>query len=362
VNSLPKYMQLKQEIISWIHSGKFKPEEKLPSEHEMSELFGFSRQTVRQAIGELVQEGWLERAQGKGTFVSKTPSNTRKPVDVKTVALITTYISDYIFPTIVRGVESTLRSRGYRLLLSSTDNLKDKERESLEMVMSQMPNGLIIEPTKSAEGNPNFNYFLSLDYQNIPYLMIHETYSDLACPCIKLDDEFGGFVAAEHLIQLGHRRIVGFFKTDDLQGINRLKGFTQAHREYGIPLPPNSIMRYSTEDRSTLPHQYLNELLESDQRPSAIVCYNDELAIELLQVIRGKGLQVPNDISIVGFDDANLATATEVKLTTLSHPKEEMGKLAAEMLLAWIEKTSKPENKVFIPELIVRESTRKVER
>ncbi|MDB5083506.1 MAG: araR [Bacilli bacterium] len=358
---MPKYMQLKQEIVSWINSGRYRPGDQLPSEHEISDQFGFSRQTVRQAIGELVQEGWLERTQGKGTFVSRTPASLRKTGDFKTVALITTYISEYIFPSIVRGVESTLRARGYRLLLSSTDNRKEKEKESLELMMSQTLSGLIIEPTKSAEGNPNFSYFLSLDYQHIPFVMIHEKYRDLECPTIKLDDERGGFLATEHVIKLGHRKVVGFFKSDDLQGIDRMKGFMRAFHENGVPLSPEAIVRYQTEERTLLPMERLRLLLESQQKPTAIVCYNDELAIQLLDVIRRSGLQIPRDISIVGFDDAPIAAAAEVKLTTLSHPKEEMGRTAAEMLINWIEGNASPEYKVFAPELIVRESTKRMD-
>lgn len=358
MSSIPKYAQLKQEIISWINSAKYKPNQQLPSEHEMAEQFGFSRQTVRQALGELVQEGWLHRTQGKGTFVSDVAAAERKSADGQTIALITTYISDYIFPTIVRGVESSLRAQGYQLLLSSTDNEKERERESLELMMRQGISGLIIEPTKSAEGNPNFNYFLSLDNQRIPYVMLHEKYNDLDCPVVRLDDQAGGYKAAEHLLKLGHRRIVGMFKVDDMQGVHRMKGFVQAHREHEVALQTEYLVRYRTEEKYTFPAAKLRELLAQDERPTAIVCYNDELAIQLLQVLREQQLQVPDDISIVGFDDATLATATEVQLTTLKHPKEEMGAAAVEMLLSCMDNKTVVHDRVFMPELIVRQSTR----
>lgn len=358
MSTLPKYAQLKQVIISWINSAKYKPNQQLPSEHEMAEQFGFSRQTVRQALGELVQEGWLHRTQGKGTFVSDVAAAERRTADGQRIALITTYISDYIFPAIVRGVESSLRAHGCQLLLSSTDNEKERERESLEFMMRQGINGLIIEPTKSAEGNPNFNYFLSLENQKIPYVMLHEKYNDLDCPVVRLDDQAGGFKAAEHLLKLGHRRIVGMFKVDDMQGVSRMKGFVQAHRELGVALQTEHLVRYRTEEKFTMPAAALIELLAQDERPTAIVCYNDELAVQLLQVLREHQLQVPDDISIVGFDDATLATATEIQLTTLKHPKEEMGAAAVEMLLSCMGNKAVVQDRVFTPELIVRQSTK----
>ncbi|OXM84421.1 GntR family transcriptional regulator [Paenibacillus rigui] len=362
---MPKYLQLKQEILSWFHSGRLQPEEQMPTENEIAALFQVSRQTVRQTFGVLEQDGWIYRVQGKGTFVSNPQS--RKEENTQTIGIITTYISDYIFPHIVRGAEAALRSKGYRLLLSSTDNDKAKERESLQLMMSQPLSGLIIEPTKSAEGNPNLSYYLSLDYKQIPYLMINERYTEMSCPYLKVDDEAGGYLATHHLIEWGHRRIAGFFKMDDLQGTHRLKGFIRAHYDAGVPLSPELVVHYTTEEKEEKPFQALVSMLRKppESRPSALVCYNDELAVRLLEAIRQEGLSVPQDISIVGFDDSTLATATEVKLTTLTHPKTEMGALAAELLINRIEgKTEgkqEQEAHIFQPEMIIRESTRKIE-
>ncbi|WP_246469501.1 GntR family transcriptional regulator [Cohnella nanjingensis] len=355
----PKYLQLKEEIVSWIAGGRYLPGDKLPSENELAERFALSRQTVRQSIGELVQEGWLSREQGKGTFVARPSAERRPSGGNRTVGLLTTHISDYIFPSIVRGVEAALKERGYRLLLSSTDNRKDRERESLETMLTQGVCGLIVEPTKSAEGNPNFEAFMALEYHGIPMLMINEQYPDLDWPCVKLDDAAGGRLATDHLLSAGHRRIAGFFKTDDLQGVQRMKGFVQAHRERHLAVPPELLVRYATEEKDSRPHEALRELLAQPEPPTAIVCYNDQLAVGLLDVVRKAGLRVPEDLSIVGYDDSFLATATEIKLTTVAHPKAEMGETAAMLLLDLLE-TGRPEarrGKVYEPKLIVREST-----
>ncbi|MFD0671258.1 GntR family transcriptional regulator [Cohnella sp. GCM10027633] len=357
----PKYLQLKTQILSWITGGRFRPGDKLPSENELAEQFGLSRQTVRQSIGSLVQEGWLAREQGKGTFVSKLPAERRGNADNRTIGIVTTYISDYIFPSIVRGVEATLKERGYRLLLSSTDNRKDRERESLESMLSHGVCGLIVEPTKSAEGNPNFDNYLALEDHGIPLVMINERYPDLACPSVLLDDEAGGFAAAEHLLSLGHGRIAGFFKTDDLQGVRRMKGFIRAHREHGLPIDNGLLVRYATEDKDSRPREALRELLRGSEPPTSIVCYNDQLAVGLLDLIRELELRVPEDLSIVGYDDSFLATASEIKLTTIEHPKSALGELAATMLIHRLETGSDrfEGDKLYAPKLIVRQSTAK---
>lgn len=357
---LPKYIQLKQKILSWLDSGHLKPDEQIPSENEIAGQFGMSRQTVRQALGDLEKEGWLYKLQGKGTFVSQP--KTRQIQNMQMVGMITTYISDYIFPHIVRGAEGVLRDRGYSLTLSSTDNDKVKERNNLESLLVQPIRGAIIEPTKSAQGNPNLDLYLALQVHGIPFIMINERYPELHCPCLKMDDEAGGYIAAKHLIELGHRNIAGFFKTDDLQGANRLKGFIRAHREHKLSFQPGTITHYSTETASTVPYAAAVSMLGQEQphRPTAFVCYNDELAIRLLQAARETGLSVPDQLSIVGFDDSPLSTAAEVKLTTIAHPKSAMGIDSANLLLDMIEGKASPaaEDIVYAPELILRESTR----
>jgi GntR family transcriptional regulator of arabinose operon len=361
--ALPKYRQLKQEILTWLESGKLKPDEQMPSEHEIASRFAMSRQTVRQALGELEQEGWLYRLQGKGTFVSPqrgggTGQGQGGRQEAQTVGMITTYISDYIFPHIVRGAEAALRGRGFGLLLSSTDNDKEKETDSLAMMLGQPLAGLIVEPTRSALGNPNLHHYLALQYRGVPIVMINERYPELNFPCVKLDDELGGFLAAEHLIRLGHRRIAGFFKSDDLQGVNRMRGFLRAHQQYEVPLEPAAVVNYHTEEKLAKPYEAALAMLRREDRPTAVVCYNDELAVTLLEAVRQLGLQVPRDLSVVGFDDSPLATATEIKLTTLSHPKEELGVKAVELLAAMLEGgPAAAADTVYAPELVVRDST-----
>lgn len=367
-----KYSIVKESIKSKILDGTYQPHQKISSESELMEEFGVSRHTVRLAIGDLVAKGWLYREQGSGTFCAdrtKLESHLSHP-NSNSVAIVTTYISDYIFPSIIRGAEKYLREKGYNVSLFSTNNNHETEKEVLETILSLHFDGVIVEPTKSSIANPNISYYLNLESKKIPYLMINAYYDELGPVSITIDDEKGGYIQAEHLIKLGHKNIVGFFKTDDQQGSNRMKGYLKAHRDYNITIAPNNIITYDTDEKDRKPLEVFKKILETrnDQSPTAVICYNDELAIKLLDILREKKLRIPEDISIVGFDDSFLASVSEVKLTTIKHPKSELGEKAGKIILELIHqmkenrKTEKSpiESFIYEPKLIVRNSTKKI--
>lgn len=363
----PKHSIVREHILSKIINGTFAPHQKINSESELMDHFNVSRHTVRQAIGDLVNQGWLYSKQGSGTFCADKSKQQIAGSKIKNIAIITTYISDYIFSSIIRGAESYLSKNGYNVSLFSTNNDHENEKEFLERILMLHPDGAIIEPTKSAIANPNLSLYLNLEKLKIPYIMINAFYDELEPLSITIDDEQGGYIQTKHLIELGHKNIIGFFKTDDLQGTKRMKGYLKALREHNITINPQFIVAYDTSNKMTEPVEKLNSLLmqlnNTDRKPTGIVCYNDELAILLLDVLRKRNIMVPHDISIIGFDDSFLAEASEVKLTTIAHPKNKMGEDAAKMIIESITKTNenqkynKLESTIYEPKLILRSST-----
>lgn len=365
-----KYSVVKQSIKSKILSGTYTANQKIKSESELMKQFGVSRHTVRLAIGDLVTEGWLYKEQGSGTFCADKTENEKKiSSSTKDIAIITTYMSDYIFPSIIRGAEEVLSQNQYNVTLFSTNNNHETERGVLEKILSQSFDGVIIEPTKSAISNPNINYYLNLESKKIPYIMINSYYDELEPLSVTMNDERGGFLQTEHLINFGHKNIVGFFKTDDAQGSKRMKGYLKAHRSYNIAIKPHNIVTYKSDEKETKPKEEFRKLLSSNdgERPTAIVCYNDELAIKLLDVVREMNLQVPEDLSIIGFDNSFLTEVSEVKLTTIEHPKSELGKASAKLISDLVINKKSEQKKdeeiksiVFEPKLVIRNSTKEL--
>lgn len=355
----PKYLKLKEYIIENIIRKGLKQGEKILSENELAEKFNICRHTVRQAIGELVAEGWLYREHGKGTFVNKRPDE--KDTSSKTIAVITTYLNDYIFPAIIRGVDTVLSSNGYTIMLSCTYNLHEKEKICLENLRNQNIAALIAEPTKSALPNPNIALYREIENSGIPVLFIHGIYRDIRSSYLVEDDEKAGYIATKHLIDLGHKRIGGIFKIDDIQGHIRFSGFQRAMTEKDLEFADSRVMWFDTgEEDEKINGCTSKKLISMLEECTAIVCYNEQIAIRLMDAIRRTGRSVPEDISLVSFDDSQLAVASEVKLTTVAHPKEKLGEEAGKIIIEMLAGHKENYEVKMQPELIVRNSTRKL--
>lgn len=352
-DKVPKYVQIAEYFKDKIISREIELGDKLMSESEIVEHFKVSRHTVRQALVQLEKENFIYKEQGRGTFSCYKEKNEIN----KNVAVLTTYISNYIFPPIISGIEEVLSSAGYTLSLYNTNNEKVKEREYLKKIIDSGFAGLIIEPTMSALENVSEDLYKALSEKNMPYVMINAQYEDFNSAYVVMDDVEGGNVLTKYLIHMGHKNIVGIFKTDDLQGVKRQKGYLKALETAGIEVKDEYMGKYVTGQESFLPYEFISNLLRKEDKPTAVVCYNDQVAFYVLQAVRDAGLRVPEDISIVGYDDSDISTATEIKLTTIRHPKEEMGRRVARFLINMIEQNEKNPFFVYKPELIVRNST-----
>ena len=167
-----------QKVIEWIteniDSGVLRPGERIPSENELCDRFDLSRQTIRHAIAQMAEDGLLESRRGSGTYVSDIRAQEGER---SVVAVVTTYVDDYIFPSTIRGIESALSDKGYSMQLSFTNNTVGKERQILKDLLSRNDvAGVIMEPVKSALPNPNTDLYLKLQDRKVKVLFINSFY------------------------------------------------------------------------------------------------------------------------------------------------------------------------------------------
>jgi GntR family transcriptional regulator of arabinose operon len=330
-----RYNDIAHAIKSQITEGQFKSGQRIPTEDSLSKTFSASRQTIRQALGILKHEGKIYQVQGSGTYVSdQYESSTRKTRSSRqNIAIICTYISDYIFPTIMRGIERELTDQGYNLNLVATGNRVARERRILlQIIADNEIDAIIVEGTKTGFPNPNISPYQKIMEMNIPIVFLHCSYPELTnSVVVGMDDYAGGKFASRKLIASGCRKIAGVFKSDDTQGLLRYKGFFDGILESGLGLECAEIRWFTTEDIEVRGNRLGCEQLSSivGTGIDGIVCYNDQITTAFIRDARDYGIQLSH---IISFDNSTLCSSALYPYVSLGHQKEKLGSIAAQKI------------------------------
>jgi len=354
-----KYQLVYEWIRACINDGTFTAGNKLYSENVIAEQFKISRLTVRKAIENLESEGLIYKIRGSGTYVNDISKVVTK--DTKKIGVITTVLSDYLFTSIIRGIDSVISESGYTMSLGMTNNLFQDERRVLKSIVESGVDGLIIETTKSALPNPNIDLFRRFDEMGIPYVFIHGYYKELDPVYVVTEDSNCGTKAVEYLFSLGHKNIACIFKSDDMQGVQRFSGFARGLTSLGLEIKDNRLIWFATDgEEEVFTGENENLVLEKIKGCTAIVCYSDLLAMLLIKFLNCHEIKVPEDISVIGFDNWSVSHLSLINITTFDHPKEKLGQEAAIRLLQMINNGKKVESLSMNMEMIIRDSTAKI--
>lgn len=355
-----KYMDIVKWTSEQIDVGIFEANSRFLSEAELCRKFNCSRQTVRKALDILEQEGRILRVQGSGTFIAagtNVPDLNHRDPETKsmTIGLMSTFMDNYIFPSILRGIESVVSDLGYALQLASTDNSVEGEARALRLLMSRPLDGLIVEPTRSALPCANLDLYYVAERKGIPMVFIDSFYPELSFPHVALDDVKAGYLATHHLIDMGHRDIATVFPHSNRQGHLRYLGYVKALSERGIPIKEQHISWYSRANMTQIAQG--GHFLEILADCSALLAYNDWVAVTIIGYLKEHGIAVPDDLSVVGIDNSEVARVRG--LTSVAHPASDLGKTAARLLLSMIN-GEKVESYLFPPRLETRGTVKKL--
>ena len=327
-----KYQMVADALRAGIREGRYP--KTLPTEQALCAQFQVSRQTVRQALSLLEAERLIDRRQGSGSHVREQhdPAARRR----MNIAVVTTYISDYIFPSILREIEAVCSENNSVPLLFATQNQFENERKILMTLLGmEQLDGVLVEGTKTGLPNPNIPLYRMLMDRGVPLVFLHGNYEELPDTLSVLDDNVGGGrMLVEHLVRKGHRSISGVFKYDDLQGRQRFVGYLEASQALGLPLEDRNILWYSTDQKDAFLKDGFAEAW-ADQlaaRGGGVVCYNDEIASRLVSYLTKKGVSVPGRVAVVSFDNSQYSEMSVPRITSLSHGQNNVGRLAAELL------------------------------
>jgi LacI family transcriptional regulator len=273
----------------------------------------------------------------------------------KTLGLVITNIANPFYIELAQGIESTARGLGYNIIFCSTHSDLSTEKQHIDMLRSKGVDGIIF--SSAHMGDPNI---LTLAEEAFPIVLVNRrTYHPIVrekVDYVGIDNILGGFLAVEHLIRLGHRRIgVIGGSSESSVGFERLEGGKKALITYGL----EAITDYFLEGDflKGCGYQGGKQFLRMRERPTAVFAANDYMALGAYQAVIEEGYRVPEDLALIGFNDIEFTATKGVELTTIGQKKYEMGTLAVRILVDKIEGTERDlsTKEIFLkPELIIR--------
>jgi GntR family transcriptional regulator, arabinose operon transcriptional repressor len=355
----PKYRQVFDTIEESIHSGRYEPGQKLPSEAHLVNEFGTSRITVIRALRELQQRGLIHRRAGSGSYVSDGVASSES---LLFGLLIPNLVETEIFGPICQGMAESSQRRKHALLWGDTaPSLEDKEIQTLNLCRQYVAKkvaGVFFAPLEQTPENDRINEaaVAVLNEAGIPIVLLDRGY--LPYPqrspydLVSIDHRRAGFLATEHLLKLGCERIAFVAYAHSASTVDaRIAGYREAFFVAGATFEPSLVQRLSGNDVSDL-----GRIVER-LKPQAIVCANDRTAGKVMHTLIERGYRIPRDMRIVGIDDVQYANLLPVPLTTVHQPCREIGVAAVAAMLERIASPDAPTRDILLDcRLVVRES------
>ena len=354
---VPVRLQLRSILIAEIDDGVYLPNQRIPSERDLAERYAASRASVREVIAELISAGLLFRSGGRGTFVSERPAR-RGETPPEVYRQIGFWISEQIFhfiqagyTRILTGAEEECRAAGFSLAVHSIR----EEAQSLDLLFAndgQRPEaaGHIVA------GGLRKSILERIERLNKPLALVDPLLRTQVegIDTVRIGYGAGTREAVRHLVGLGHREIgfIGFPASE------KYEAFWHALEENGVPYAPRFVQFLQLPDlapSAITGFQAMNRLLAAPTRPSAVIMANDYLALGALEALAIAGVAVPEEMSLIGFDDIGQGG---VPLTTVSCDLVEAGRLAARAVLDRIADPSQPCREAVVPvKLLARRSS-----
>lgn len=258
-----------------------------------------------------------------------TPSAVARSLKVretKTIGLLVTATNNPFFAEVMAGVEQYCQQHQYNLIIATTDGDAKRLQQNLQTLMHKQVDGLLLMC-----GDSRFQADIELTI-SLPLVVMDWWFTELNADKILENSALGGYLATKALIDAGHRKIgiiTGNLKKSVAQ--NRLQGYKNALSEAKIALNPHWIVESHFDFEGGV--LGIQSLLTQSSRPTAVFCCSDTIAVGAYQAIQQQGLRIPQDLSIMGYDDIELARYLSPPLSTICQPKAELGKLAVEALL-----------------------------
>jgi len=275
-----------------------------------------------------------------------------------TAGLIVPDLVHSFFAEVATGLSNALRRKNYSLLISSSQGDPELERREIRRLLSQRLDALVIASTQTAVES-----FRLVEEQRVPYILLDRTFLGLPANFVGVDDVKVGNIATEHLVAIGCQRIAHVCGAATSTAVGRLEGYKQTLAKHGFTPARGFVVPGRSADVDSWRSGYdaMKKLLALSPRPDGVFCYNDPIAIGVIDAILHAGLRVPEDIAVIGCGNLHFDKSLRVPLSSIDQQSGAIGERTGKLLLAMIDAKTppRPRNILLEPALVVRESTQR---
>lgn len=347
---IPQYFQLQTWLAEQIQEGIFKPQDRIPTEEELVQLTGLARATVRQAIQNLANMGYLTRKKGLGTFVTIPQLSQQKQT---IVGIIVPDIRAGYAPELARGVEDKAAKSKHSLMVCSSDDLFIKAEYHANRLIENSVSGVIYVPTASPDAK-NKMIVQKFRERNIPVVLADRSIPNLEIDLVTTDNLDGAYKITTYLISKGHRKIAFVFSNIVSTERLRFEGYKKALGDNGISFDPSIVVSHPGPFNDVQFSKYAQSILRQRKKITAIFAAHDRIAFTFYAVAKEVGISFPEDLSIVGYDDLNFHT---VPLTTMHQPIYEMGEESMKLIGTRIRGSKEGPRSIVLASYLVERSS-----
>ncbi len=298
-----------------------------------------SPQTKARVLAAAERLGYVPSSLAKGLWSGTT----------KTVGVVVTNITNSFYANVVAGVEDVMDAHGYNIVLNSTHEDPEREMRAIKLLLEQRVDGIILAPVESEPAAVDF-----LNKNGVPYVIVGRKARNADTNHVVCDDLKIGRMAARYLLDAGHERVLFINSARNYSAELRAEGFRSVFREHGAAWDEDMIL--PVFDPQQLP-AIVNLVFDGTHLPSAVFCFCDDMAIDVMRVLRQRGLKIPQDVAVMGVDNLKVTELLDPPLTTIDTSKMQMGTSSAEILLRAMHNQDKDiEHIVLEPKLVKRVS------
>jgi len=329
------------------------------TQKEIAKELGISVMTVSRALNnrENVDDKTRKKVLDTAKRLGYKPNQIAKSLVLNktyTIGVVVPEISHSFFPEVIRGIEEVTYQRQYHLILTHSAEKQKREKDAINTLESHRVDGILIS---TAESVKNFKLYKELINSNYPVVFFDRYVEGIGASTVGINDKESSRQITKHLIDHGYKKLAHLSGPSKVSiGLKRLEGFKEALKEANLEINEELIIESGFQESGG--YKAMNKLLKlpKNKRPRAVVAVNDPAAFGAMRAIRDAGLNIPDDIAIVGFTDDIRAELLPCPLTTIRQPAYEVGKKAAKKLIDCIDGDDTVENIVVDTELIIRKS------